>query len=810
MTLLVMAAAWVAGVYLASHAGPVDWTPWLFVLSALLVAVSLKLGRRPAKPAVFVALLFLGLLRAGGTDDPSPLTPYHDTGIVELRGLVAEDAETAGTASRFRLRVEGLSRSGDWTQLSDDVLVTARPSEGLLDSRDRPYYRYGDRVQISGALEAPPELEDFDYPGYLARMGIESVMSFPKVSLIEEARGSAFIQALRTVRLRLAASLAESVSEPQSSLVQALLLGLRDDLPDDMVESFRRTGTAHVLAISGLHVGILLALSLGLSGRLLGRRRQMYLVPPLALMWLYALLSGMSPSVTRAAIMGTVYLAALFLGRPRSVLPALGLAAAVMVAISPGVLWSVSFQLSFAAMIGIATLAGPTAEWIRRLYDGQSRNGEGVAMLIDGVSYSAAMTIGATATTLPLVMLYFERVSLVGLPATLLVLPALPIVLVTGALTGLVGLVDGTVAGPIGWLAWFASTYVTSTVDVMSRLPGASIDTGPVSSFLVLAYYAALAALVFRPWKRPQAALLSTRLVGAVRTIPQRGPAIPWWALAAAVGVASLVWLAASTGPDGRLHVSFVDVGQGDATLIETPGGRRIVVDGGPDSMDMVRLLGSRMPFQDRSIDMVVLTHGHSDHVTGLLEVLRRYDVETVLERRTGHDGAPYLAWHRAVDLENAEVVVAHAGMVVSLDSGAFIEVLGPPERLLRGTDSDVDNASVVLRLVYREVSFLLMGDAFLEAENALIAAPLALDSDVLRVGHHGSRTSTSSRFLEAVSPSVAVISAGKDNRFGHPHPETLESLSRYAPADLTFITADHGTIELITDGKTISARTER
>ena len=218
------------------------------------------------------------------------------------------------------------------------------------------------------------------------------------------------------------------------------------------------------------------------------------------LVWLYALLSGMSPSVTRAAIMGSVYIAALFLGRPRSVLPALGLAAAVavpapfavMVAISPGVLWSVSFQLSFAAMIGIAALAGPIAEWLRRLYDGQTRNGAGAAMLLDGVSYSAAMTIGATATTLPLVMLYFERVSLVGLPTTLLVLPALPIVLVTGALTGLAGLIDGAVAEPIGWLAWLASTYVTSVVDAISRLPGVSVDTGPVAPFLVLAYYAAL------------------------------------------------------------------------------------------------------------------------------------------------------------------------------------------------------------------------------------------------------------------------------------------------------------------------------
>ena len=692
-------------------------------------------------------------------------------------------------------------------------LPPTRPPE-LAGSRTRPYFRYGDSLQLEGVLEAPPELEEFDYPGYLAGQGIGTVMPFPAASLIEEAQGSAFVRALGKIRRSLADSLAESVPEPEASLGQALLLGLRDDLPDDLVDEFRDTGTAHLLAISGLHVGVLLALSLGVSGWVLGRRHQLYLLPPLLLVWLYALLAGMSPSVSRAAIMGSVYLAALFFGRPRSVLPALGFAAALMVAVSPGVLWSVSSQLSFAAMIGIAILVDPIVGRLRWLYDGHvgqpQRRSDGFVLFLDGVSYSAAMVIAASVTTIPLAMLYFEHVSLVGLPTTLFVLPALPIVLVTNALVAFAGLASTAVAEPIGWLAWFASSYVTLVVGAASDVPGASVDTGRVAPFLALAYYALLIGVVARPRLRPKINAMSVGLRGVARSSLTRGRSVPWWALLSAMAVASLVWLAALTGPDGRLHVLFVDVGQGDAVLIETPGGRRVIVDGGPEQLEMVRYLGDRMPFRDRTVDLVVLTHGHSDHVNGLLEVVRRYDVETFLERATDHDGAPYLAWRRAVGLEDAMVVSARPGIVISLDSGVFLEVLGPPERLLSGTESDVDNASVVLRLVYGDVSFLLTGDAFADAEDVLVRDQASIDSEVLKVGHHGSRGSSSRAFLDAVSPAVAVISAGKESRFGHPHLETLATLEAHVPPEQLFLTGDHGTIEFITDGESLSVKTER
>ena len=815
MTLLALAGAWVVGVFLAAHVDPGRAPLAVFVLSALLFAAWLALGRRSIKPALLLAVLFLGMIAAEGVGDPpSTLNIYHGSGAVQVDGVVDGDPESAGTAYRFQLKVEKVSQGGTWSKTSADLLVTVRESPGLARSRDRPYFRYGDRLLLKGIIEPPPELDDFDYPAYLSRQGIGSIMQFPVVSLLEEGQGSAFYRGLFRTRRRLADSLAESIPEPQASLGQALLLGLRDDLPDETVNDFRKTGTSHLLAISGLHVGVLLALSLGLGAHVLGRRRQLYLLPPLLLIWLYALVSGMSPSVTRAAIMGTVYLAALFFGRPRSALPAVGLAAAVMVAASPIVLWSVSFQLSFAAIIGITLLSEPIVGGMRRLYEDGANRPPGSKnswfALLDALFYAAAMVIAATVATFPLALLYFEQLSLTGLPTTLAVLPMLPFILMANAIAGLVGLVSVGAAEPFGWLAWIGLAYMTGVVGTVSRLPGASFETGAVAPFLVWTYYAALTTAVARPAIVPRAKALATGLRSVTRAQQVQGAAVPWWALLAATVAASLVWVAALSGSDGRLHLTFVDVGQGDAALIETPRGRQIVIDGGPDPLDMVRFLGDRMPFRDRTLDLVVLTHGHADHVNGLLEVLRRYKVETVLQRVSDHESAPYEAWHRAVGLEGANVVTARPGVVIALDDEAFIEVLGPPERLLNGTESDVDNASVVLKLVYGDVSFLLTGDMFDDAEGALARRGELLDSDVLKVAHHGSRSSSSSEFLDAVSPAIAVISAGQDNRFGHPHQETLDSLSRHVPPERLFMTSEHGTVEFITDGKTLEVKTDR
>ena len=812
MTLLFVAVAWVAGVLLGARYEPTVAAIALLVLASLLLAGLLRSVGRPVFPAVLLLAVVLGIARVGAWDQrpDGQLAHYHGPGSVLLEGSVVDDPDVSGRATRFRFKVASIDTGRGLEAVAGDVLVTTRRINELSLVREPPFIRYGDELVLTGVLQRPPALEEFDYPAYLARQGIGSVLLFPEMSLVEAGGGLTPYRWLYAARRRMADSLVAVVPEPQSSLGQALLLGLRQDLPDELVEKFRATGTSHVLAISGLHVGVLLGLSLSASALAFGRRRQAYLLVPLALMWLYALMAGLPPSAARAAIMGSVYLAAIALGRPRSALPALGVAAALMVGLNPSVLWDVSFQLSFAAMAGIALFAQPISEWLNGRLSALPGNRWQSHAAFNFAIYALAMGAAATLATLPIIAFHFQRVSLVGLPVSLMVLPALPVLIVSNAVVAVVGTLSELAATPLGWIVWVLGAYVTGIVGLAALVPGASFETSAPAPTMVWAYFGLLAAGYYNRPLRAAVRPLATRLRAFPRPgLPSSKP-VQWWVLAPAIAAAVVVWVVALSIPDGKLRVTFADVGQGDSAMITTPSGKQVLVDGGPDPALAANLLGRTLPFWDRTIELVILTHPHSDHVTGLIEALRRYGVTRILERSLDYDSLPHAEWRDTVAQEGATLIQASQGQVVDLGDGARLEILWPRERLLTGTDSDVDNASIVLRLVYGEVSFLLTGDVFEQAERSLLADGADIGSTVLKVAHHGSRSSSGGGFLDRVAPAVAVISAGADNRFGHPHAETVQALeSRLAPG-MVLATKDVGAVAFVTDGKRLTMKTER
>ncbi|MGI8586972.1 MAG: ComEC/Rec2 family competence protein [Chloroflexia bacterium] len=279
--------------------------------------------------------------------------------------------------------------------------------------------------------------------------------------------------------------------------------------------------------------------------------------------------------------------------------------------------------------------------------------------------------------------------------------------------------------------------------------------------------------------------------------------------LALLVGVVLLA-AALEQRPDGLLHFWALDVGQGDALLIGTPGGHDVLVDGGPDPAVTATRLGQHMPFWQRDISMVILTHPHEDHISGLIEVLKRYRVDSVLETpfEQGNQALEN-EWHGQLALAHTSVTYAEDGQTVAVEPGLSLHVLYPPAQLLSGTHSDINNSSVVVRLDYGSVRMLLTGDVETEAVHELLARERgALHAQVLKVPHHGSSTGLSPDLLAAVAPSVAVISVGRGNLYGHPAPSTL-NLLRQAGVP-TYRTDEHGTVEVLSDGRQVWVRAER
>ena len=275
-----------------------------------------------------------------------------------------------------------------------------------------------------------------------------------------------------------------------------------------------------------------------------------------------------------------------------------------------------------------------------------------------------------------------------------------------------------------------------------------------------------------------------------------------------AVGIA-LLGAALAQRPDGLLHLWALDVGQGDALLIQTPRGGGLLIDGGPDPAALERELGRHRPFWDRGLNLLVLTHPHADHITGLIDVLAHYQVASVLETPF-QDGDRELedAWHGRLTLAAVPVTPAQAGQVVQVEPGLALRVLYPPPQLLHGTHSDINNSSVVLRLEYGAIRMLLTGDIETEAGRVLLAdAPDALSAQILKVPHHGSSTGLSPELLAAIHPTVALISVGAKNTYGHPAPDTLRLL--HDAGVTTYRTDLQGTIELLSDGRQVWARPE-
>ena len=797
MKLILLSCAWICGVYLGSR---ITLSPYviapLLIVPLLLLLVS---WRRQALlwGLVCLAAVIGGILLFQWSVNGPTLHLYNDQGSVQIRGSVDGDPKYDEGVTAIALSARQICLDDEWSDVSGVVMIYCRGFAA---------YSAGDEILVTGELQTPISATD-DLSGNSSGSGLQSVMFSPSIELTGRGWLSGF-------RGRLSQSLGSALPEPQGSVAQALVLGIRTRVPESLSQNFRTTGTAHIMAISGLHVAILGGIVLSSAAWAFGRQRRTYILVCFGAVWLYALLTGMHCPAYRAAIMFSLFLVALWIGRPHSALPSIALAAAVIVGTNPEALWEVSFQLSFAAVIGIVLLVPPLHRLGRSATKMVAGEEGALAAITNPIVIGAAVCLAATIATFPLIAYYFGNVSFVGLPATLVALPALPGAIIASALAAVVGLFIPLLAQVIGWVSWLFLTYIIEVVEAFASLPFASSEVSDINSAWVWSYYGIFLGMLWVIPSRKRFGKAVSRGVNEMRdalnTFGRSLDRFPKKRLALFLGlVAALIWAAVATAPDERLQVSVLDIGQGDSILIVTPAGQQILVDGGPDPEKVCLELGEKLPFWDKSLDMVVLTHPDDDHIAGLVEVLRRYQVGQVLEPGLEIDSPSYDEWLALIEEKDIERTIAVAGQKIDLGSGITMDVLHPQANWLDSHSSDINSSSVVLRLSWGDISFLLTGDIEDGAEHELLHRGCALRSIILKVGHHGSNSSSTPQFLAAVTPQVAVISAGEDNPFGHPHEDVMDRLEGIMAPNNIYVTSENGTVTFTTDGERLWVGTE-
>lgn len=797
MFLIILSCAWIIGLYIGSLA---DLSP-LLILAGFLPLPLLFLRRISRKVVILASLsvfvFFTASFYSYGAQNvinESSISYYNDAGQLEIKGIVISDPDVRDKSARLTMEIHSVKSGETWRDSAGKALVFVPRY---------PTHGYGDVLIMNGEPETPPLLDDFDYRGYLEHQGIYTIVSFPKVEVVERGAGNPVLEGIYRLRANMAQTLAQIMPEPQASLAQGILLGLRGNIPSDLNEEFSRSGTSHMLAISGYNLAVMAGILLAVGLWLFGRRHYLYIWLALAVIWFYTIITGLNPPVVRGAIMASIFLAAEALGRQKSSVTALALAAAVMAGISPYILGDASFQLSFLAMGGLIFIHPVISGFFKKLVENRFGDSGWAAALLNMVIDAFSVSIAAIIAVWPLIAYYFGTFSLTGPFATFLLTPVQPLIIIIGMPAALAGQAVPFFAQMLGWLLWPLLAYMVAVVKWLGG-PSASLAVSWVNPFSMSVYYLVLLALVwlYQRWQKVRNVIAGNAgFMNAGVNLTLGISAGKKWLVVPLLLLAALTTFTAAAMPDSKLRLSFMDVGEGDAILVQK-GSTQVLIDGGPGPQAVTLALGKQMPFWDRTIDVIILTHLHQDHLAGLVEVIKRFKVKTVILFPADYESSVIFEWQKLIREQADEVIVAGDRQIIKLGDDTVIRILNPPGEPFTGTDSDVDNNSIVVSVQEGDISFLLTGDIREEIEWELVRNRAEIDCTVLKVAHHGSNTSTCHEFLAASSPQIAVISCGTDNKYGHPDGEIIARLVNYVGDKNLYRTDLQGTITFTTDGE--------
>ena len=697
---------------------------------------------------------------------------------VTLSGTIVTPVEHSPDRMTMVVAVHSVTKDNATRPVQGNLRLTWREP-------DTDVFR-GDTMSVRTRLRRPFGTRNpggFDYGAYLRNHGIHAVATVKGPGRVQAQPPEAFDFGSRVWRLidqwrnQVRQAVISTLSQPARGLFLGMIVGEQNDISVGIRDDFMATGTVHIISISGSHLGLLAFLSfLGVRGTI--RRlpaswleklscvltpRQLAVLVTVPVVTFYTLLSGSHVATVRSLLMILLYLLAVWIGYTRQMFIALALAALFATLSDPRAIYDLSFQLSYVAVLAIAVVLQWSGEDVQ---EDEAPRSTSTTLKRWGTQY-ARMTLAATAGTLPLVAYYFNQVAWLGVFANMVVVPLVGLLVVPlGLGASALVLVGGLDQLPFGWLHQGIIDGLTDAVGMMATIPGAKWHVASPSILAMAGFYLCL-----------MVALFSQKIILRIMSVSVLAFCLLWW-----------VWSPRHVFEDGALRVTFLDVGQGDATVLELPDGDTILVDGGVayERWDMGRMvIGPYLWDQGiRRLTHVIATHPQLDHVGGLSWIIKNFEIGHYWSNGIQRTKPFYRRLQAALEekglveriaWEGEEIVKGGSCRLVSLNPP--LAKTPPPLRDLRG--ATLNNLSVVLSLTCGEHSILLTADAEVEALTRFIADPLVGAATVVKIPHHGAKSSLNRSWIQRLNAGTAVVSAGRRNRYGHPAQAVLQAYER-------------------------------
>lgn len=731
-----------------------------------------------------------------------------DQGKVTVEGLVTESPISYQEKDVLIIRCLRIFKNQSYTPTEGIVRLSIPPG---LD------FHYGDYIRFQSNLKKIQNFNNpgcFDYERYMNLQGIYVsgfVSDRSEIVLLRKDTSGSLRLKLEEFRSYLKQIIIQNSATPEREVLEAMTLGNQNEIPDDIRDAFNKTGTSHILSISGLHIGmvagtffLLIFLVLKSSEYLMLRFNIIKLAAAAAfiIVLFYAFIAGLGVPVMRATLMAFVFLVALLSGKQKDMHNTLALAGLIILVLSPDALFDISFQLSFASVWAIILIV---PVFSNLLPTKMSAFPGWVRSITRYVYLTMIVGLAATLGTLPLIVYYFDRVSLVTLIANLIAVPLLGTLTLAAAMFFILFSFAPVLSGYCIQLASFLTQVSIYLINQLAALSWSSLSVAKPAIAEIVLFYAIL-FLIFQlidERKKKKDSRPST---------PLRVAALKYFlVIAVLTAFADIIYLSLQPKLSSDLKITFLDVGQGSSVFVQFPGGENMLIDGGgfsKSSFDVGRIVIAPYLYSQRihKVDTVVLTHPHPDHLSGLIYILNNFGVRNFWKTDVPIEVDIFPQWEKAIRDNRINPVLFSSQSPEMNIKGVRLKALWPPAHISGSLSSlsyeGVNDSSLVLKITFGKISFLVPGDISVEIEKQLVASGADLKSDVLMIPHHGSIHSSRPEFVRAVGCRWAIVSAGKANVFRHPHPVVVK---RYRDAGAEILSsAQHGAVMFTTDGNSV------